>query len=141
MNPCKEVSGCSVYKQLDSIAEQVTAELLQSHSRQDRETTLPVRDSDTSVHSSGGEDRAGTSKLRRMELPTEVILDGINTVLYKRLHFSAPSRDQYYNLENSFIDRVSELVFWTSTPAENMVPDACTQVMTHFFAMLAIVLS
>ena len=44
--------------------------------------------------------------LGELQLPTEVVLDGINTVLYGRLCFSAPSMEQYYNLENSFIDKV-----------------------------------
>ena len=43
-----------------------------------------------------------------LQLPIKVVLDGINTVLYSRLRFSAPSMQQYYNLENSFIDKVWE---------------------------------
>lgn len=110
MNPCKEISPSSIYKQLDSIAQQVAVELLQTSTGQ-LPASQPHKDSDTSGQSYESkeeeEDRASTaSKLRRLGLPTEAVLDAINTVLYGRLCFSPPPMDQYYNLENSFIDQV-----------------------------------
>ena len=121
MNPCKEISACSIHRQLDSIAEQVAAELLLQYHNDEQEATnssLGGDEMDTSTvgqsacdeaapREDGATDTAITSdKLKRLGLPTEVVLDGINTVLYSRLHFSAPSMDQYYDLENSFIDKV-----------------------------------
>jgi hypothetical protein len=191
MNPCKEISALSVHRQLDSIAEQVTAELrqYQNGGRGEEEAkSSPVSDdskADTSKSpTSAEEDQSndtctkdhdcinttaaghretpsglqlptevepkanksspanddsekmdtsrskgdqstehhdrfnttagdgGESTVRilsgGLQLPVEVVLDGINTVLYSRLRFSAPSMQQYYNLENSFIDKVWE---------------------------------
>ena len=139
MNPCKEVSAHSIHRQLDSIAEQVAAELLQQYqnggdSEQEAKNSpafakngvkLETSKSPTSAKMdqcgvrdcSKDLDRCSTKTAdceeRRasssgLQLPTEVILDGINTVLYSRLRFSSPSMDQYYNLENSFIDKVWE---------------------------------
>ena len=110
MNPCKEIPPSTIHKQLDSIAQQVAAELLQTSVGQVA-ASQPLRDSDTSSQSYESEEEeednvSPGSKLRRLGLPTDVILDAVNTVLYNRLCFSPPSMDQYYNLENSFIDQV-----------------------------------
>ena len=110
MNPCKEISPSAIHKELDSIAQQVTVDLLQSSGGQVA-ASHPHRDNDTSSQSyefsEEEEDRVSSdSKLRRLGLPTKVVLDAMNTVLYNRLCFLPPSMDQYYNLENSFIDRV-----------------------------------
>lgn len=125
MNPCKEISAHSVHGQLDSIAEQVAAELQQYHSGGGEQeakssasddskvdhsrssTCIEVGDS-TKDHDRVNTTAAGCERVRGLQLPTEVVLDGINTVLYSRLRFSAPSMEQYYNLENSFIDKVWE---------------------------------
>lgn len=149
MNPCKEISAYSIHRQLDSIAEQVAAELLQQYQdgcEEQEAKSSPVCDDkiDTStstcveVGQSCGSTKdqdcdinvapaaAACGKLQlpvevvldgvnvapaagacgKLQLPMEVVLDGINTVLYSRLHFSSPSMEQYYNLENSFIDKV-----------------------------------
>lgn len=187
MNPCKEISALSIHRQLDSIAEQVTAEVrqYQNGGGEEEAKSLPVSDDskvDTSKSPTSAEDdqtstkdhdcvnttAAGhreilsgsqlptevvqeTNESSRasddsetmdttrskvdqstkhhdhfnstagaggentvqilsggLQLPVEVVLDGINTVLYSRLRFSAPSMQQYYNLENSFIDKVWE---------------------------------
>ena len=129
MNPCREISACSIYRQLDSIAEQVAAELLQQYhddgEQKEAKISLAGDDEmDTSrstcaevgQSSDSTEDQdhvneacavaAACERLRRLQLPTEVVLDGINMVLYSRLRFLSPSMEQYYNLENSFIDKV-----------------------------------
>lgn len=107
MNPCKNIQAASVQQQLDSIAEQVSAELLRICDGK-KETSVSVKDADGSAPSCDAvEDRMeSTSNLGKLELPVEVVLDAINTVLYNRLHFSAPPMDRYYDLENSFIDKV-----------------------------------
>ena len=109
MNPCREISASFVESRLDSIAEQVSVELLQT-CKDDEDTEMMERERSASGLSpesvDGGE--GIPSKLRRLDLPTEVVLDAINTVLYSTLQFAAPPMDQYYNLENSFIDRVIE---------------------------------
>lgn len=107
MNPCREISATFVHSQLDSIAEQVSVELLQA-CKDDEGTEMIERErnvSDLSSESAEGREDM-PSKLRRLDLPTEVVLDTINSVLYGTLQFAAPPMDQYYNLENSFIDRV-----------------------------------
>ena len=107
MNPCKEISASFVQEQLDGIAEEIATEFMQGHVEEARQL---FKDADPSSQSHKSEDSASTtSKLRGLELPTEVVLDAINNTLYNRLHFSPPTMDQYYNLENSFIDRVSKL--------------------------------
>ena len=105
MNPCKDVSAAAIHKQLDGIAKQVTAELQKSHKLGQDKTSSGPPDCEKDVEES--DISCTTSKLRRLDLPAEVVLDAINTVLYNRLHFSAPPMDHYYNLENSFIDKVS----------------------------------
>ena len=111
MNPCRQISLSHVQKQLDSIAEQVATELLESHKdHEEIKSMLSEKGSDDSGQSSVSiDEREGVaSKLRRTDLPTVVILDAINKTLYNTLQFSAPPMDQYYNLENSFIDKVIE---------------------------------
>ena len=113
MNPCKQISPSTIHEDLDSIAQQVAVELLQTSGGQ-LAATQCLRDNDTSSQSykseeeeeEEGDRESSESKLRRLCLPTEVVLDAVNTVLYNRLCFSPPSMDQYYNLENSFIDQV-----------------------------------
>ena len=127
MNPCKEISAHSVHRQLDSIAEQVAAELQQyqndggekeaKSSPTSDDKVDPSRSSTSAQSSDSTKDRgcvnttaADCERVRGSQVPTEVVhvLDGINMVLYSRLRFSAPSMEQYYNLENSFIDKVWE---------------------------------
>ena len=126
MNPCKETSALSVHRQLDSIAEQVTVELQQYQNDGDggeKETkSSPAGDDSEKMDTSRSEVDQSTKSHDTtagaggemvilsggLQLPIEVVLDGINTVLYSRLCFSAPSMQQYYNLENSFIDKVWE---------------------------------
>ena len=127
MNPCKEISAVSVHSQLDGIAEQVTAELQQyqndgggeeeleaknspaSGDSEEMDTSRSEVDQSTKSHDTTAGDGGEMVILSGgLQLPIKVVLDGINTVLYSRLHFSAPSMQQYYNLENSFIDKVWE---------------------------------
>ena len=127
MNPCKEISAVSVHRQLDGIAEQVTAELQQyqndgggeeeleaknspaSGDSEEMDTSRSEVDQSTKSHDMTAGDGGEMVILSGgLQLPIKVVLDGINTVLYSRLHFSAPSMQQYYNLENSFVDKVWE---------------------------------
>ena len=127
MNPCKEISAVSVHRQLDGIAEQVTAELQQyqndggaeeeleaksssaSDDSEEMDTSRSEVDQSTKSHDTTAGDGGEVVILSGgLQLPIKVVLDGINTVLYSRLRFSSPSMQQYYNLENSFIDKVWE---------------------------------
>ncbi|MCG8620643.1 MAG: transglutaminase-like domain-containing protein [Proteobacteria bacterium] len=127
MNPCKEISAVSVHRQLDGIAEQVTAELQQyqndggaeeeleaksssaSDDSEEMDTSRSEVDQSTKSHDTTAGDGGEVVILSGgLQLPIKVVLDGINTVLYSRLRFSSPSMQQYYNLENSFIDKVQE---------------------------------
>ena len=120
MNPHKEICASSVYQQLDCIAEQVAAELLEQHSSEQEANSSVAGDemvvSISYYHacsqvlgSSTGRRRTvlpQCEKLKRLRLPIEVVLDGINTVLYEKLHFLEPFMGHNNLLENSFIDKV-----------------------------------
>lgn len=81
MNPCEAIQCEDIGAQLDTITGMVTAELVQRHP------------------GDGGQ-------AREVDAQVEQVLDAMNTVLYDRLGFKPASADHYYDLENSYIDKV-----------------------------------
>ena len=97
MRPCHCPDARIITDQLDSIAEMVAVQLLEGR----RE----------------GEERGGPDDVKRsresavlkavqLQLPVDTVLREINAVLYDRLRFTGAG-DSYYELDNSYIDRVS----------------------------------
>ena len=100
MNPLRRIRPEDTYRQLDSIAEKVACELLRRHG--DTHGSPP----ECSRLESEGDDHAALVKVLEMKLPTMLVLDGMNTVLYDQLGFKPGSLQRYYDLENSYIDKV-----------------------------------
>ena len=90
MNPCQAIQCEDIGAQLDTIAGKVTAELVQGQ---------PGDSAPKCSRLDGGQ-------AREVDAPVEQVLDAINAVLYDRLGFKPASADRYYDLENSYIDKV-----------------------------------
>jgi len=86
MQATHKVDGSLITRQLDDIATAVGAHLLQT-------TNNPTASHDT------------MSAVRELLLPSSVILEAINKVLYEQMKFSGNS-DDYYNPQNSYINKV-----------------------------------
>ena len=98
MNPCRAIQHEDIGAQLDNIAGMVAAELVQGQ---------PGEVGKDDDHSSAPKcSRLDVGQARGVEAPVEQVLDAINTVLYDRLGFKPASVDHYYDLENSYIDKV-----------------------------------
>ena len=82
----------AIVSQLDHIAEQVATELMQTGGQHTSDSECTKPDS--------------VAALVAMKLPTERVLDCLNDVLFDKLGFRETSADHYYDLENSFIDKV-----------------------------------
>lgn len=100
MNPCQTVRHEVVGTQLDSIAAMVAEELIQ---RQQGEVG---KDDQGSSPKSLRLDEDVLSRVRGMGVPAKSVLDAMNTVIYDRLGFKSAASDNYYDLENSYIERV-----------------------------------
>ena len=98
MNPCRAIQHEDISAQLDNIAGVVAAELVQGQpgkvGKDDDQSSAPKCS------------RLDVRQARAVEAPVEQVLDAINTVLYDRLGFKPASVDHYYDLENSYIDKV-----------------------------------
>ena len=98
MNPCEAIQCEDIGAQLDTIAGMVTAELVQGQ---------PGDSGKDDDHSSAPKcSRLDGGQAREVDAPVEQVLDSINAVLYDRLGFKPASADRYYDLENSYIDKV-----------------------------------
>lgn len=97
LQPFDNVSPEDISHQLDTIAHQVAKKLLKDHS------------SPKSCDSQAGEQNAGAQVLRavrKLRLHRDIILEAMNTVIYKDIGFTASTLKDYYNIENSLIDKV-----------------------------------
>ena len=97
MKPCQAVHQEVIGAQLDNIAVMVTTELIQrQQGTDDQGSTRKCSRLDDDI----------MSRVHGMGVPAECVLDAMNTVMYDRLGFKAAASDHYYDLDNSFIDRV-----------------------------------
>ena len=86
MQATRKVDSTSVTRQLDEIATSVGTDLLRANSKTASRDVLPA--------------------VKKLSLPSSVILGAINKVLYDQLKFTGNS-DNYYNPHNSYIDKVT----------------------------------
>ena len=102
MNPCRAIQHEDIGAQLDNIAGMVATELVQGQpgkvGKDDDQSSAPKCS------------RLDVRQARAVEAPVEQVLDAINTVLYDRLGFKPASIDHYYDLENSYVDKVRPCV-------------------------------
>lgn len=101
LQPFDNVSPEDISHQLDTIAHQVAKKLLKDHSS--------LNTSCESCDSQAGEQNAGAQVLRavrKLRLHRDIILEAMNTVIYKDIGFAASTLKDYYNIENSLIDKV-----------------------------------
>ena len=88
MQATHKVDGAMVTRQLDDIATTVGTQLLQKNDVTASHDVL--------------------SAVKKLSLPSSVILEAINNVLYKQMKFEG-NRDDYYNPNNSYIDKVCNI--------------------------------
>ena len=102
MCPCHCQDTASISKQLDSIAEMVAVELLKK-----AEEGGEGEDTEAGI-SAPKRPRQQTAVAEVVEkgLSADVILTALNSVLYGQLGFKGATSDSYYQLENSYIDKV-----------------------------------
>ena len=100
MKPCQAVHQEVIGAQLDNIAAMVATELIQ---RQQGEVGM---DGQGSTRKCSILDDDIMSRVHGMGVSAECVLDAMNTVMYDQLGFKAAASDHYYDLDNSFIDRV-----------------------------------
>ena len=106
MRPCHCPDTNTIGKQLDSIAEMVAVELLRG---EEREGEREGEGDGEGEGTEGGVKRLRQSALAAVTqrgLPVDIILTALNKVLYDRLGFKGATGDAYYELDNSYIDRV-----------------------------------
>ena len=101
MCPCHCQDTASISKQLDSIAEMVAVELLKKAEEGGEEDTeagisAPKRP----------RQQTAVAEVVEKGLSADVILTALNSVLYGQLGFKGATSDSYYQLENSYIDKV-----------------------------------
>ena len=87
-----KVDGAMVTRQLDDIATTVGTQLLLANDITASHDVL--------------------SAVKKLSLPSSVILEAINNVLYKQMKFEG-NRDDYYNPNNSYIDKVCSITYDT----------------------------
>ena len=105
MCPCHCQDTASINKQLDSIAEMVAVELLKKKGK--AEEGGEEEDTEAGI-SAPKRPRQQTAVAEMVEkgLSADVILPALNSVLYGQLGFKGAGSDSYYQLENSYIDKV-----------------------------------
>ncbi len=107
MNPMDNIQEEDILAQLDSIAEEVAKVLLRRLGGGGRdgkaEETKCVK-TDGASTCSGSSDVV--SRARDLILPERAVTDAINAVMYGHLGFRGAPEQHYYDLENSFIDKV-----------------------------------
>lgn len=113
MNPCCDIKEEEILSQLDLIAEAVALELWRTHGGNSVKEESYLEDEE--------ERNGSTPKCCRLEsdgthellprvvglhCPAEDVLDALNMTLYNTLGFKSGPRERYYDLNNSFIDKV-----------------------------------
>lgn len=101
MLPCHCPGASNISKQLDSIAEVVAVELLKADENGEGDKT-----------GSGASDpkrprQSPLVEVTQRGLSPDAILAALNTVLYDKLGFKGAPSDSYYELDNSYINKVS----------------------------------
>ena len=99
MRPCHCLGGRSISGQLDSIAEMVAVELLSKRGEGEGQAEGEVLDPKRPRHENP------LTEVTQLRLPTDTLLNGLNTVLYDHMGFRGAT-DNYYDLNNSYIDKV-----------------------------------
>lgn len=110
MNPLLGIKAEDIRAQLDSIAEEVARELLRRHtsSSSSRDGTAEgdraPKCSKPDLAESSSSDVL--SRARELKLPARSVTDAINAVMYDQLGFTSGPVEHYYQLDNSYIDKV-----------------------------------
>ena len=89
MQATQRIDGALVTRQLDEIAMAVGTHLLQARGITGSHDVL--------------------SAIKELSLPSSVILEGINNVLYDEMKFTG-NGDDYYNPNNSYINKVRKYI-------------------------------
>ena len=95
MRPCHCPEESTINKQLDSIAEMVAEELLREAEREEEGERVEI-----------GVKRSRLSTVTERGMSVDTILTALNAIFYDRLGFKGATHDSYYELDNSYIDRV-----------------------------------
>ena len=98
MRPCHCPDNSTISKQLDSIAEMVAEELLRG--------VEGKREKDGTKRRGKEQRQSSLAALTELGLSVDTILTALNSVLYDRLGFRAARFDLYFDLDNSYIDKV-----------------------------------
>lgn len=112
MNPCCDIKEEEILTQLDIIAEAVALELWRTHGSSSLKEEGYLEDAEErngSTPKCCRLENNGTellSRLRGLHLPAEGVLDALNVTFYNTLGFKSGPRERYYDINNSFIDKV-----------------------------------
>ena len=96
IDPYGSASTSSINQQLDKIATQVAAKIL--------ERNLDGAESGCFDNLTMN---AAVERVQKLDLHRDIVLETINTVLYTNLGFVPASEDEYYQSDNSLIDKVT----------------------------------
>ena len=106
MNPLRDIKAENIQRQLDSISEKVASELLRKHETNSGEKEEEECSAPKCTKLSGETTSQVLSRVLKLRLPISAVIEGINAVLYDQLGFKKGPVEQYYELENSYIDKV-----------------------------------
>lgn len=97
LQPVGEVSPEDILKQFDDIAVQVATEVLKEISYDDdtSQRTAPLV-----------EHKCPLTTVKKNNVPRSIILETMNSVIYKKLGFGPTPTTSYFNINNSFINKV-----------------------------------
>ena len=104
MCPCHCQDTASINKQLDSIAEMVAVELLKKKGK--AEEGEEGEDTEAGISAPKRPRQTAVAEVVEKGLSADVILTALNSVFYGQLGFKGAASDSYYQLENSYIDKV-----------------------------------
>ena len=108
MNPCQNIDAEAVSRQLDNIAEAVAVELIKRNGdRGGREDVAGPQPAAPKCSKPEGYSSENVARVHQLNLPLDIVLSAINNVLYNDLGFKPKPSEHYYDLDNSYINRVS----------------------------------
>ena len=108
MNPCLSIDAEAISRQLDDIAEAVAVELIKrSGDRNGGEDSAASQCSAPKCSKPEQYSSRNVARVHQLNLPLDIVLSAINNVLYNDLGFKPKPSEHYYDLENSYIDKVS----------------------------------
>lgn len=107
MNPCQNIDAKDISRQLDNIAEAVAVELIKR--RGGRKDVASPQPSAPKCSKPDGYSSENVAVVHQLNLPRDIVLSAINNVLFNDLNFKPQPSEHYYDLDNSYINRVSFL--------------------------------